>query len=175
MSLKILSIKKTIEFNKIGKIAKKFIVSNFVILTSPTPKSYLKISISEIKSSRKSKELSTQKTSNTLQIADQNFKQISQKPKNNNSKNTIFFTDNFCRVGYTVSKNVSKLATKRNLIKRRLREILKVNIKYLKKHQDYIIIARSPIIQASDQQIARDFIFALKHLNNEKNKINKNE
>ena len=42
MHLKILSIKKTAEFNKVSKIANKFVVSNFIILTAPTPKTYFK-------------------------------------------------------------------------------------------------------------------------------------
>ena len=170
MSLKILSIKKSSEFTKVNKIAKKFIVSNFIILTAPTPKDYIKINL-----------ITQENVSLPIQSIEENIKQISQNSLLDNgkiiadidekSKKKIakqqFFIEDFCRVGYTVSKNVSKLANRRNLIKRYLREAFLANIKYLNKHQDYIIIARNNILQAQYQQIIRDLTFALKRLNND--------
>jgi ribonuclease P protein component len=196
MHLKILSIKKTAEFNKVSKIANKFVVSNFIILTAPTPKTYFKKNQSEIKDLENCKKLQILEQKNHSPNLDKDHLQnnqnslIENKNSSKENKNSSldnskkikdyyqkqqFFIDNFCRVGYTVSKNVSKLANQRNLIKRRLREILKANIKYLYKHQDYIIIARSPILKASNQIIIRDFIFAIKGINNNhKKNIKKN-
>jgi ribonuclease P protein component len=189
MHLKILSIKKTAEFNKVSKIANKFVVSNFIILTAPTPKTYFKKNQSEIKDLENCKKLQILEQKNHSLNLDKDHLQNNQNSNKENKNSSLnnskkikdyyqkqqFFIDNFCRVGYTVSKNVSKLANQRNLIKRRLREILKANIKYLHKHQDYIIIARSPILKASNQIIIRDFIFALKGINNNhKKNIKKN-
>lgn len=58
---------------------------------------------------------------------------------------------NFARFGYTVSKNVNKLATKRNFIKRRLRHIIKEiatrNSVIIKNNQNYVIIAKKQIVE----------------------------
>ena len=163
MSLKILSIQKSSEFTKVNKIAKKFIVSNFIILTAPTPKDYIKNNL-----------VVEENANSPISSIKENIKKISQNSLLNNSEKSNkkfakqqFFIEDFCRVGYTVSKNVSKLANRRNLIKRYLREAFFANSKYLNKHQDYIIIARNNILQAQYQQITRDLTFALKRLNND--------
>ena len=178
MLLKILSIKKSSEFTKVNKIAKKFIVPNFIILTAPTPNNYIK------------NNLVTQDNSDlSILSCEEKIKKISQNPLLNNEKITanidekskkqsvkkLFFIDDFCRAGFTVSKNVSKLANRRNLIKRHLREALWANAKYLNKQQDYIIIARNNILQAQYQHIIRDLGFALKRLNNDFKYIKKND
>jgi ribonuclease P protein component len=176
MSLKILSIQKSSEFTKVNKIAKKFIVSNFIILTAPTPKDYIKNNL-----------VVEENVNYPISSIKENIKKISQNSLLNNNKIIInngeksnkkfvkqqFFIEDFCRVGYTVSKNVSKLANRRNLIKRYLREAFLANNKYLNKHQDYIIIARNNILQAQYQQIIRDLTFALKRLNNDFKNIKK--
>ena len=180
MHLKVLSIKKTAEFNKVSKIANKFVVSNFIILSAPTPKTYFKKNQLEIKDLKNCKKLQILEKKNHSLNLDNDHLQNKQNLIKENKKSSLenskkikdydqkqqFFVENFCRVGFTVSKNVSKLANQRNLIKRRLREILKANIKYLYKHQDYIIIARSQILKSSNQHIIRDFIFAIKGINN---------
>lgn len=73
--------------------------------------------------------------------------------------------DNFCRVGFTVSKKISKLATKRNKAKRRLREAFKIlSQKYCQENSDYSIIARPKIIDSDFSNIKRDMEFCLKNL-----------
>lgn len=81
---------------------------------------------------------------------------------------------NFVRIGITISKKVSKLATKRNKIKRRLKELTKIlAIKYCKNHYDYSIIAKSQIIDSDFNDIKKDLEFCLKNLtyNNDIHKI----
>ena len=71
----------------------------------------------------------------------------------------------FCRVGFTVSKKVSKLANKRNKVKRRLRHAFaSIADKYCQKDTDYSIIARSKIIDSDFNKIKRDIEFCLKNL-----------
>ncbi len=50
------------------------------------------------------------------------------------------------RFGIIVSNKVSKKATKRNLIKRRLREIIRLNQPKIKKGFDFVIIVSPKII-----------------------------
>ena len=58
---------------------------------------------------------------------------------------------NFARFGYTISKNVDKLATQRNFIKRRLRHIINQiavkNSTIIKNYYDYVIIAKKQIVE----------------------------
>ena len=76
----------------------------------------------------------------------------------------------FCRVGYTVAKTVSKSAVVRNLAKRRLREIFrKLAPIYAKNHCDYVIIARKEIALADFQKISGDLKFCLSKIHNSKN------
>lgn len=73
----------------------------------------------------------------------------------------------FCRVGYVVSKKISKLAVKRNKIKRRFREAFRQSLKnnLIKKNYDYIIIARFSAVNVDYQSIVEDLEFCLKELN----------
>ncbi len=50
------------------------------------------------------------------------------------------------RFGIIISKKVSKFATKRNLIKRRLSEILRLNISRIAKSYDVVLIVSPKII-----------------------------
>ncbi|MAZ80565.1 MAG: ribonuclease P protein component [Rickettsiales bacterium] len=72
---------------------------------------------------------------------------------------------NFIRIGYTISKKISKLAVKRNKIKRRLKEIARLyDQKYYINHYDYNIIAKSQIIDSDFKEIKKDFEFCIKKL-----------
>lgn len=76
-------------------------------------------------------------------------------------------SDEFCRVGYIVSKKISKLAVKRNKIKRRFREAFRQCLKnsLIKKNYNYIIIARLSAIDVDYQGIVKDLEFCLKESN----------
>jgi len=79
----------------------------------------------------------------------------------------------FCRVGFTVAKTVSKLAVERNLAKRRLREAFRALAPiYAKNHRDYVVIARKEILTASFQKISGDLKFCLSKIHNSKPKEN---
>lgn len=71
----------------------------------------------------------------------------------------------FCRVGFTVSKTISKLAVKRNFAKRRLREAFQeLSKNYAERNYDYVIIARKEILNANYAKILTDLKFCLKRI-----------
>lgn len=74
------------------------------------------------------------------------------------------------RFGFIVSQKVSKKATLRNKIKRRLREAVRKNLKFLKKGIDGIFIALPGIKDKDFQKIKEEVEFLLK-----KTKVFKNE
>lgn len=118
--LKILRIKKTLEFQKISKNCEKFYSHSCLLLMRKTPEIY--------------------------------FQNLDQ---NKNLKD-------FCRVGFTVAKTVSKKAVERNLAKRRLRaafEALAPNL--AKNHFDYVVVARREILNADFVKISTDLKFCL--------------
>lgn len=57
------------------------------------------------------------------------------------------------RFGFIVGTKVSKKANKRNQIKRRLRTIIKDNLKNIREGYDIILIMRSGIVKKSYQEI----------------------
>ena len=57
------------------------------------------------------------------------------------------------RLGVIVSNKVSKKATQRNLIKRRLREIIRLSLKELKPGYDLIILASPRIIDPVTKKV----------------------
>lgn len=70
-----------------------------------------------------------------------------------------------CRVGYTVSRHVSKKAVVRNKVKRRLREIARECLpKYAQPGYDYVFIAQSEAPNMAFIQLKEDAIRALKRL-----------
>lgn len=76
--------------------------------------------------------------------------------------------EEFCRVGYTVSKAVGDAVT-RNLTKRRLRAIFKkLYLKYCKNHFDYVIIARREAATIDFARLAQDLEFCLKNIHGRK-------
>ncbi len=79
--------------------------------------------------------------------------------------NLLYKNPEFCRVGFTVSKTVSKSAVKRNLAKRRLREVARALMpESAKQGYDYVIIARREILQNSFSKISQDFAFCLRKI-----------
>ncbi len=77
--------------------------------------------------------------------------------------------DDFCRVGYTVSKLIGNAVT-RNLAKRRLREVVrKIFPMQAKTHYDYVLIARKEIAEADFEKIFTDLKFCLKNIHKIKN------
>ncbi|MBU6140842.1 MAG: ribonuclease P protein component [Proteobacteria bacterium] len=80
---------------------------------------------------------------------------------------------NFCRIGYTVAKTVSKLAVKRNLAKRRLREIIR-NLApiHAKNNFDYVVIARKEILIADFAKISNDLKFCITRIHRPKTSPN---
>jgi ribonuclease P protein component len=123
MSLKILQIKKSSEFQKISKQGQKFHSKTVLLLSLPTSQFYF------------------QNSSQGKNAAD------------------------FCRVGYTVAKTVSKLAVVRNQAKRRLREAFRsLCLQYAKNHFDYVLIAKREIKEADFEKIFADLKFCLKRI-----------
>jgi ribonuclease P protein component len=123
--------------------------NDFKILDIKDSRDFRKISSSKVKF--------ISKTSIVISCKTQD-KYLFNQPKGLNAQN-------FCRIGYTVSKKVSKLAVKRNQAKRRLREAFrKLAQKYCKNHQDYVIIARPQIIDSDFNTIKRDLEFCLTNL-----------
>lgn len=127
MDLKILQIRKSAEFQKIGKKGEKFHSKTILLLSLPTSEFY--------------------------------FQDL------NKNKNT----QDFCRVGYTVAKTVSKSAVVRNLAKRRLREAFRALAPiHAKNHRDYVLIARKEIIDSDFKKISSDLKFCLTRIHTAK-------
>ncbi len=77
-------------------------------------------------------------------------------------------------VGYTASKRVGN-AVQRSRAKRRLREVVR-QILWDKGEQghDYVVIARTAILEMSFDQLIRDFSWCLKRLKRSNNEIGHN-
>lgn len=69
------------------------------------------------------------------------------------------------RFGFIVSQKVSKKAAIRNKIKRRLNEIIRLNLKAIKKGQDYIFLALPGIEKKDFSEIKDAVIKLLKKIN----------
>ena len=70
------------------------------------------------------------------------------------------------RVGFTVSKKISKLAVVRNHLRRQMREIVRLSPELQVKYpsHDLILIARSEALNRSYQQLTKDFSYLLDHV-----------
>ena len=81
------------------------------------------------------------------------------------------------RIGFTVSKKLSKLAVVRNRLRRQMREIVRlspnVQIKY--PSHDLVLIARNEALNRDYSQLTKDFEYLLNHVHEETDdeKINK--
>ena len=69
------------------------------------------------------------------------------------------------RVGFIVSKKVSKTAALRNKVKRMLREIMRANIAGIKEGFDIIITAKSKISKTQPEEIDKTLKELLKRSN----------
>ncbi len=74
------------------------------------------------------------------------------------------------RIGYTVSKRVSKRAVDRNRIKRRLRAAVKDVSSYFPAGNDYVIIGRIDAMTRDYKELKNDLKYALKKIFTEENK-----
>lgn len=68
------------------------------------------------------------------------------------------------RVGYTVSKKVSKLAVERNKVKRRLKAAVRKLADKFPTSTDFVIIARYDALRRPFKDLEGDIIYALKKL-----------
>lgn len=141
MSIKILSIKKSSDFGLINKLGNKFFLKDLIIIQYQNSHS----NYSPIKSKN---------SINKDKLIDLNQQHL--KINKNHS--------GCCRIGYTISKSVSKLSTTRNLIKRRLKSILKNNHPFLQRNCDYVFIARKSILESKFSDLEKNIKFALKKL-----------
>lgn len=91
-------------------------------------------------------------------------------------KGKLFQSENFAisflKVGDThssfafiVSKNISKLATQRNRIKRVLSETVRQNLKYIKEGYDIVFLPKKKIIKKQTSEIMHEVIDAFKKAN----------
>ncbi len=76
-----------------------------------------------------------------------------------NDKNTT-------RVGFTVSKKISKLAVVRNRLRRQMREIVRLSSDLQGKYpsHDIVLIARSEALNRDYAQLTKDFAYLLDHV-----------
>ena len=66
------------------------------------------------------------------------------------------------RLGLVVSKRVDKRAAKRNLLKRRLREVFRLNRQRFPKPIDLVVIARSDAAKLAFREVAGEILRALR-------------
>ena len=70
------------------------------------------------------------------------------------------------RIGFTVSKKISKKAVVRNRLRRQMREIVRLSPVLQEKYpsHDFVLIARSEALERPFQQLEEDFDYLLDHL-----------
>ena len=70
------------------------------------------------------------------------------------------------RVGFTVSKKISKSAVVRNRLRRQMREIVRLSVDLQNKYpsHDIVLIARSDALNRSYDQLTKDFAYLLTHV-----------
>lgn len=99
---------------------------------------------------------------------DKDFKSVFQKGKS-------FFTQELgvkcasnnlevTRFGFSVSLKISKKAVKRNLLKRRLREIIQKKLEKIKPGYDCVVVARSGILDLDYKELEGSMELILKKL-----------
>jgi ribonuclease P protein component len=78
-------------------------------------------------------------------------------------KNNLFCS----RFGFVVSNKIAKKATKRNRLKRQLREIIRLKIKKdgIKSGFDVILIARPGILEKDYKQLEKEIDYGLSKIN----------
>lgn len=71
----------------------------------------------------------------------------------------------FCRIGYTITKRVSKLAVVRNRLKRRYREAFRLAYKeYALNCFDYVVVAKKEAVNSDFTKIVGDLKFCLRRI-----------
>lgn len=65
------------------------------------------------------------------------------------------------RLGVTVSKKVHKRATKRNVLRRRLKEIFRLNRNRLKSPKDLVIVGRKSALECTYSELEEEILKAL--------------
>ena len=68
------------------------------------------------------------------------------------------------RIGFVVSTKVHKKATKRNLLKRRMREVVRLNLDNIRPGFDVVITSRTGAWELEYREIERDMLFMLKRI-----------
>jgi len=68
---------------------------------------------------------------------------------------------NQTRIGFSISKKIGK-ATKRNYLKRQLREIIRHNLDNIQNGFDLIFVARQKIIELEYHELEKNIIYLLK-------------
>lgn len=70
------------------------------------------------------------------------------------------------RSGFTVSKQISKLAVVRNRLRRQMREIVRLSDNLRERYPscDLVLIARSEALNRDYEQLTKDFAYLLDHL-----------
>lgn len=73
------------------------------------------------------------------------------------TKNSLEVT----RFGIIIGSKISKKSTERNKVKRRIREILRLNLKNIKKGYDIVVLVRSSIIECDYGEIQKNLSYVL--------------
>lgn len=68
------------------------------------------------------------------------------------------------RVGFVVGTKVSKLSTRRNTLKRRMREVVRLNMEKIKPGFDISIMTKPGAVEMDYGEIERDILFALRKM-----------
>jgi len=99
---------------------------------------------------------------------DRDFKLVFEHGKTVSSKFLFFkFKKNdlpISRFGFIIGKKISKKATIRNKIKRRLREIIRKNINNIKPGFDIVVGAKTEVLEKTYQEIEHEVDCLLKKL-----------
>ncbi|EFI41689.1 MULTISPECIES: ribonuclease P protein component [Peptoniphilus] len=95
------------------------------------------------------------------------FQRVYAKRNINGNKNlTVFFKKNGLdnkRVGFTITKKIGN-AVIRNKIKRRLREIYRLNFDILPEGYDYVFVVKKTCVDLSYKELEKSFIHLSKKL-----------
>lgn len=67
------------------------------------------------------------------------------------------------RFGFTASRKIGG-AVERNRARRRLKEVVRLNMSHAQVHFDYVLIARDKALTLDFQKLERDFRWALEHI-----------
>lgn len=70
---------------------------------------------------------------------------------------------NKSRFGFTASRKIGG-AVQRNRARRRLKEVVRLNITHARVNNDYVLIARDKVLTFDFQKLERDFCWALEHI-----------